>query len=152
MTIAYIGIGSNLGNRVENLRSALELIDGIMTLDQLSGTYETAPKYVLDQPAFLNMAIGGETLCDPLPLLEKLKSRCINGCLTVIATKERSQFQNRQLALARLANLVREGLKPPPKSRKATKPTRASQKRRIASKKHRSALKQARQRKASTDD
>ncbi|PPR64596.1 MAG: hypothetical protein CFH10_00194, partial [Alphaproteobacteria bacterium MarineAlpha4_Bin2] len=28
MTIAYIGIGSNLGNRVENLRSALKLIDG----------------------------------------------------------------------------------------------------------------------------
>tara|TARA_B100001123_G_scaffold448842_2_gene611637 strand:- start:739 stop:1230 length:492 start_codon:yes stop_codon:yes gene_type:complete len=73
VTIAYIGIGSNLGNRVENLHSALRLIDGIMTLEQLSGTYETAPKYVLDQPPFLNMAIGGETLCKPLPLLEMLK-------------------------------------------------------------------------------
>ena len=85
-------------------------------------------------------------------LLQKLKNRCVNGCLNIIAKEERSQYQNRKLALARLADLLREGLQPPPKARKATKPTRASQKRRITVKKHRSELKQKRQRKPSADD
>ena len=85
-------------------------------------------------------------------LLEKLESRFINGCIIVVAAEERSQYQNRQLALARLKELLREGLKPPTKSRKATKPTRASQKRRIDAKRHRSALKQKREGKPSTDD
>ena len=85
-------------------------------------------------------------------LLQQLESRCINGCLHVVAAEERSQYQNRQLALARLVDLLREGLKPPPQSRKATKPTRASKKRRIAAKKHRSALKQRRQSRPSIYD
>ena len=85
-------------------------------------------------------------------LLQKYANRCINGCLNIVVQEERSQYQNRQLALARLAYLLREGLKPLPKPRKATKPTRASQKRRINAKKHRGALKQKRQRKPSTDE
>ncbi len=85
-------------------------------------------------------------------LLERLEIRCVNGCLNIVASEERSQYQNRQLAMARLADLLQKGLKPPPKTRKATKPTRASQKRRVAAKKHRSVLKQTRQSKPSTDD
>ena len=85
-------------------------------------------------------------------LLERLENRCVNGCLNIVASEERSQYQNRQLAMARLADLLQEGLKPPPKARKATKPTRASQKRRVTAKKHRGALKQTRQSKPSTDD
>ena len=73
MTVAYIGIGSNVGDRVENLRQALEHLDGIMSLERLSATYETAPRYVLDQPPFLNMAVGGDTPLEPLILLEQLK-------------------------------------------------------------------------------
>ena len=85
-------------------------------------------------------------------LIEQLGRRCINGTLHVVATEERSQYQNRKLALARLADLLREGFKPPVKSRKATKPTRAAQKRRIESKKQRSALKQKRQSRPSIND
>ncbi|WP_320676206.1 alternative ribosome rescue aminoacyl-tRNA hydrolase ArfB [Prochlorococcus sp. MIT 1300] len=85
-------------------------------------------------------------------LLERLKKRCINGCLNIVVSEERSQYQNRQLALSRLADLLQEGLKPSPKARKGTKPTRASQKRRINTKKHRGALKQKRQSKPSSDD
>ena len=73
MTVAYIGIGSNVGDRVENLRQALEHLAGIMSLERLSATYETAPRYVLDQPPFLNMAVGGDTPLEPLLLLEQLK-------------------------------------------------------------------------------
>ncbi len=85
-------------------------------------------------------------------LLDRLDSRCVNGCLNIVSSEERSQYQNRQLAMARLADLLQEGLQPPPKTRKATKPTRASQKRRVTAKKRRSALKQKRQSKPSTDD
>ena len=85
-------------------------------------------------------------------LLKRLKSKCINGYLNIIVSVERSQYQNRQLALARLKDFLREGLKPPPNPRKATKPTHASEKRRIASKKHKSALKQKRQSNPSTED
>ncbi len=85
-------------------------------------------------------------------LIEKLGSRCINGCLIVIVEKERSQYQNRKLALARLADLIREGLQPTPRPRKATKPTLASQKQRIETKKHRSTLKKNRQYKPSEED
>ncbi len=84
-------------------------------------------------------------------LLEKLKKRCVNGCLHITATEKRSQYQNRKLALSRLTALLKEGLKPPSKSRKTTKPTRASQKRRIDIKKRRSALKQMRQKQPSPD-
>ncbi len=73
MTVAYIGIGSNVGDRLENLRQALERLDEIMSLESLSATYETAPKYVLDQPPFLNMAVGGDTHLEPLHLLGQLK-------------------------------------------------------------------------------
>ncbi len=85
-------------------------------------------------------------------LLERYQSRLGSGCLRVVAAEERSQYQNRQLASARMTDLLREGLKPPPQSRKATKPTRASQQRRVNSKKQRGALKQQRQNKPSISD
>ena len=78
-------------------------------------------------------------------LLERLGSRCVAGCLRVAVSEHRSQYQNRQLALERLGELLREGLKPPPKLRKSTKPTRGSVKRRLTAKKQRSAIKGQRQ-------
>ena len=85
-------------------------------------------------------------------LLERLASRCVAGCLRVAVSEHRSQYQNRQLALARLGDLLREGLKPPPKLRKPTKPTRGAVKRRVDAKKQKSQVKQARQRRASMDE
>lgn len=73
MTEIWIGLGSNLGDRVENLRQALERLDAIMALDRLSPVYETAPRYVEDQPPFLNMVVSGDTVLDPQQLLEQLK-------------------------------------------------------------------------------
>ena len=85
-------------------------------------------------------------------LLERLGSRCVAGWLRVAVSDHRSQYQNRQLALARLGDLLREGLKPPPKLRKPTKPTRGAVKRRVDAKKQKSQVKQARQRRASMDE
>jgi ribosome-associated protein len=85
-------------------------------------------------------------------LLERLGSRCVAGCLRVAVSDHRSQYQNRQLAMQRLGDLLREGLKPPPKLRKPTKPTRGAVKRRVDAKKQKSQVKQARQRRASMDE
>ena len=85
-------------------------------------------------------------------LLERLGSRCVAGCLRVAVSEHRSQYQNRQLAMQRLGDLLREGLKPPPKLRKPTKPTRGAVKRRVDAKKQKSQIKQDRQRSASMDE
>ena len=85
-------------------------------------------------------------------LLERLGSRCVAGCLRVAVSEHRSQYQNRQLAMQRLGDLLREGLKPPPKLRKPTKPTRGAVKRRVDAKKQKSQVKQARQRRAWMDE
>ena len=73
MVKVYIGIGSNLGDRVDNLHRALAAIDAFMTLEELSGVYETKPKYVLNEPAFLNMAVAGNCEMRPEKLLASLK-------------------------------------------------------------------------------
>ena len=73
MTEVHIGLGTNLGDRVENLRQALEKLDAIMVIRAMSPVYETAPRYVEDQPPFLNMAVAGDTALDPQQLLEQLK-------------------------------------------------------------------------------
>ena len=68
-----------------------------------------------------------------------------NGCICIAVQDKRTQYQNRQLALTRLTSTLRELLKPPPKTRRETIPTRSSQRRRIESKKKRGELKRNRQ-------
>ena len=74
MAIAYIGIGSNLGDRHDNCRRAIELLkkSGLIVSKQ-SSMYETEPWGLIDQPAFVNMAIEIETELDPQGLLTLLK-------------------------------------------------------------------------------
>ena len=67
-----------------------------------------------------------------------------NGCICIAVQDKRTQYQNRQLALIRLTSTLRELLKPPPKKRRETLPTRLSQRRRIESKKKRGELKRNR--------
>jgi ribosome-associated protein len=76
----------------------------------------------------------------------------IDGCLRVCVSDERSQYQNRQIALKRLADLIREGIKPPPPARKATRPGRGAVKRRLESKKQRGDLKRQRRNRSSIDE
>lgn len=74
MSIVYIGIGSNLGNREKNCLHAIEFLEkkGI-TVKKMSSMYETKPWGVKDQPPFLNMAIEIETALKPKELLALLK-------------------------------------------------------------------------------
>jgi len=85
-------------------------------------------------------------------LRERLASRLVEGCLRVVVAEERSQWQNRQKALIRMAELLREALKPPPAARKTTRPSRGAVKRRLESKKQRGDLKRQRRNRPSMDD
>ena len=85
-------------------------------------------------------------------LRERLASRVVDGDLRVVVADERSQWQNRQKAMVRMAELLRDGLKSPPPSRKATRPTRGSQRRRVQAKKQRGELKRQRRSRSSMDD
>jgi ribosome-associated protein len=79
-------------------------------------------------------------------LLRSLKRRLIAGTVTVTASEQRSQLRNREIALAKLAELVADGLAPESAARRKTKPTRGSNFRRLDAKKQRSATKRQRQR------
>lgn len=77
-------------------------------------------------------------------LLHRLGPRLINGVLQISASEQRSQLQNRDAAEQRLVEIVATALAPPPRARRATRPTKGSQERRIAGKKRRSDVKRLR--------
>jgi ribosome-associated protein len=79
-------------------------------------------------------------------LATRLGRRLNSGVITVTAAERRSQLRNREIALAKLAELVADGLAPEAAPRRPTKPTRGSDRRRLASKQQRSATKRQRQR------
>ncbi|MCP2323692.1 ribosome-associated protein [Hamadaea flava] len=76
--------------------------------------------------------------------LNRLAGRLVDGVLTVAASEHRAQLRNRMAAQTRLAALIREAIAPPPKARRATRPTKGSVERRISAKKRRSNIKQNR--------
>jgi len=72
---AFIGLGSNLGDRAGNLLLAVRgMIDAGLVVYRLSSVYETEPVEVTDQPAFLNMVAE---LRNPLPAPEQLLARLL---------------------------------------------------------------------------
>jgi ribosome-associated protein len=76
--------------------------------------------------------------------LERLAGRLVDGVLTIVASEHRSQLRNREAAEARLAGVVAGAVAPPPRVRRATKPSRGATERRIAEKKRRSQVKRGR--------
>ena len=77
--------------------------------------------------------------------LERLAGRLVNGVVTVAASEQRSQLQNREAAAERMAQLLREAVAAPPAPRRPTRPTRGSKERRLQVKRQRSDLKRSRQ-------
>ena len=72
MTRAYLGLGSNQGDRVALLNAALERLEasGRVRVTKRSSLYETAPVGLTEQPWFVNLAAEVETDLDPQDLLE----------------------------------------------------------------------------------
>jgi 2-amino-4-hydroxy-6-hydroxymethyldihydropteridine diphosphokinase len=75
VTIAYLGLGSNLGDRKAYLRSALEGLGSLegTSILAISGLYCSRPWGKIDQPEFANIAASIETALEPEELLGECK-------------------------------------------------------------------------------
>ncbi len=80
----------------------------------------------------------------------RLGDRLVDGRVTVAASEHRSQLRNREAALARMAELLRDAVAPPAAPRRRTRPTAASRERRLADKRRRGDVKKLRRQ--SSDD
>ena len=70
MATVYLGLGTNLGNKEANLRTAIyKLQERIGKQVSLSSFYETAPWGFESDHSFLNAAIGLETSLSPIEIL-----------------------------------------------------------------------------------
>src|ERR1700726_4158607 len=76
--------------------------------------------------------------------LERLAGRLTGGVVTIAASEQRSQLANRQAARARLADLLRDAIAPPPRPRVPTRPGRGANERRLQAKRNRAAVKRTR--------
>jgi ribosome-associated protein len=105
-----------------------------------------------DSRAELSFDVAQSAVLPPLlkqRALAALASRLVGGVLTVTSAENRSQLRNREAAAARLSALLTEATAAPPRTRRPTRPTRASKERRLAAKQRRAQTKRLRR---STDD
>jgi 2-amino-4-hydroxy-6-hydroxymethyldihydropteridine diphosphokinase len=73
MVTVYLGLGSNLGDRQQNLSQALELLSKQVVIEQVSSIYETEPVGYAEQPLFLNAVCRISTELEPGQLLRLAK-------------------------------------------------------------------------------
>ena len=93
MTAVYLGLGSNIGNRKENIRQALDQLQTAdLRLLRVSSLYETEPMGFHDQPWFLNQVAEFATELSPLQVLKRIqdvektlgrKREIVNGPRTI---------------------------------------------------------------------
>lgn len=67
----FLGLSSNLGNRIKNIKTAISHLKKISKIKQISSYYETEPVGYLDQDWFINIVIEGKTTLGPQDLLEQ---------------------------------------------------------------------------------
>lgn len=73
MPRVILSLGSNIGDRVLNCRSALEEISGFAEIRRVSSVYETEPVGHENQPDFINCAAQIDTALSPHDLLSRLR-------------------------------------------------------------------------------
>lgn len=71
--IAYLGLGSNLGERRDNLERALTFLSQRLRLEKVSSIYDSEPAGNINQPRFLNLACQMSTTLPPAGLLALAK-------------------------------------------------------------------------------
>jgi ribosome-associated protein len=76
--------------------------------------------------------------------LRRLADRLVDGVVTVTASEHKSQYLNRRTAEQRLVEMLRAATAPPPRPRRATRPTRAARERRLEAKRRRGQTKRLR--------
>lgn len=69
----FLALGTNLGDRWDNLRQAVRALAALMVVETISPVYETAPWGIEDQPEFLNICLSATTTLAPHPLLAAIK-------------------------------------------------------------------------------
>lgn len=69
----FLALGSNLGDRLVNLETAILELSGLFDLEKKSPVYETPPWGYEQQPSFLNQVISGKTGLTPQALLKFAK-------------------------------------------------------------------------------
>jgi 2-amino-4-hydroxy-6-hydroxymethyldihydropteridine diphosphokinase len=74
MHILYLALGTNLGDRLSNIKNAIAALPPVVQVTKQSSVYETPPWGYADQPEFLNMALRAETELEPSDLLSFLKN------------------------------------------------------------------------------
>lgn len=100
-----------------------------------------------DSRVELSLDVATTTALSPLlrgRALARLADRLVGGVLTVSASEQRSQWQNRIAAERRLADVLAAAIAPPPPTRVPTKPSVSSRQRRVDDKKHRGMVKRLR--------
>jgi 2-amino-4-hydroxy-6-hydroxymethyldihydropteridine diphosphokinase len=70
--LAYLSLGSNIGDRDAHLREAIRRLESAGKLRFVSSIYETEPVEFTDQPQFLNRAVALETSSTPEQLMLQL--------------------------------------------------------------------------------
>jgi 2-amino-4-hydroxy-6-hydroxymethyldihydropteridine diphosphokinase len=73
--IAYLSLGSNLGDRMGNLRAAIDRLGALGQVTAVSSFYETEPVEYIQQPWFVNCAVALET--------EKMPKQLLAGVLKI---------------------------------------------------------------------
>jgi 2-amino-4-hydroxy-6-hydroxymethyldihydropteridine diphosphokinase len=69
----YLALGSNLGDRMGNLASAVERLSPKVNIKKVSSVYETEPVYYKEQPLYLNAVLSAVTELEPSDLLRFVK-------------------------------------------------------------------------------
>lgn len=73
MAGVFLSLGSNLGDRLANMREGLFRLRESVEVELVSSLYETEPLGTLQQPWFLNAVAAGSTRLGPLALLREAK-------------------------------------------------------------------------------
>jgi 2-amino-4-hydroxy-6-hydroxymethyldihydropteridine diphosphokinase len=75
MAQVFVGLGSNLGDRLSHLRKALARLAGMekTSVVNCSSVYETQPVGLKEQPQFLNMVVELDSILPPLDIFRNLK-------------------------------------------------------------------------------
>jgi 2-amino-4-hydroxy-6-hydroxymethyldihydropteridine diphosphokinase len=68
-----LGLGTNLGDRVANLKAALICLSRFANITAVSPIYQTEPMYIVNQTSFLNLVLHAETSLAPESLLIIIK-------------------------------------------------------------------------------
>ncbi len=92
MFVVYLGLGSNIGDRLKFLSNALKEIEKLVKVRLISSVYETEPWKVENQERFLNVVVEIETGLYPPELFSKLQL-----IETKLGRKKHSHMESRTL-------------------------------------------------------